>query len=373
MIVGSVKEVKAQEYRVGLTPDATRAYVRAGHTVLIEHNAGTGSGFSNELYSQAGASIVSSAKDVWAKSDMIVKVKEPLSSEYDLIRENQILFTYLHLAANRELLTILLEKKCIAVAYETIRDSNGELPLLKPMSEIAGRLSVQVGANCLETQSGGKGVLLSGIPGVPKAKVVIIGAGNVGLNACHIAVGMGASVTVLDVDLAKLARIDTLYGASVQTLYSTASTIKQSVIGADLVIGTVLIPGKSAPKLIKRSYLKEMSAGSVFVDVAIDQGGCSETSRPTTHEDPTYIVDDIVHYCVANIPGAVPRTSTIGLNYATLRYGLAIASKGLLEAVRQTLGLGLGINCYKGKLVSQEVADSFDLPYATIESLYHET
>ncbi len=261
MIVGTVREVKAQEYRVGLTPDATRAYVRAGHTVLIEQDAGVGSGFSDDLYANAGAAIVSSAKEVWEKSDMIVKVKEPLSTEYELIRENQILFTYLHLAANKELLELLLEKKCLAVAYETIRDAQGNLPLLKPMSEIAGRLSVQVGASCLETQAGGKGILLSGIPGVPKANVVIIGAGNVGLNACHIAVGMGANVTVLDVDLEKLARIDTLYGAAVQTLYSTATTIKRAVVGADLVIGTVLIPGKSAPKLIKRSYLKKCKLG----------------------------------------------------------------------------------------------------------------
>ncbi|AMC92872.1 alanine dehydrogenase [Erysipelothrix larvae] len=366
MKVGCVKEIKQHEYRVGLTPDSVTVFVSHGHDVYIEKNAGLGSGFEDQEYIDHGAIILDKAEEVWELCDMIVKVKEPLDPEYKHIKEGQILFTYLHLAADEPLLDALLASKCEAVAYETITDRNGRLPLLKPMSEIAGRLSIQEGAHALEKPFGGRGVLLSGIPGVPRGNIVIVGAGVVGLNALQVAVGMEANVTVLDVNLDRLTEIDTLYGNRVQTLYSTENSLKKALVEADLVIGSVLIPGSKAPKIIKKEYLKTMKPGSVIVDIAIDQGGCTETSRPTYHDNPTYVVDGVIHYCVANIPGAVARTSTIGLVNATLPYGLALADHGVLKASETVVGIKEGVNCYHGKITSKPVADTFNRPLSDL-------
>ena len=369
MKIGCVKEVKKHEYRVGLTPDNVYAYCSHGHTVTMEKGAGEGSGFSDEDYAKMGATIASSAEDVWSASEMIVKVKEPLAQEYPLMREGQILFTYLHLAADRPLTDALLKNGVKAVAYETIRDRQNALPLLKPMSEVAGRLSIQEGAKCLEKPMGGMGVLLSGVPGVSKANVLIIGAGVVGTNACKMALGLGANVTIMDSNLSRLTYLDDIFGARVQTLYSQEAVIEQEIMKADLVIGSVLIPGAAAPKLIKRKYLKEMKKGSVIVDVAVDQGGCCETTKATYHDDPTFVVDGVVHYCVANMPGAVARTSTIALTNATLYYGLLLADKGLETAIGTDEGFLLGVNCYDGKLTCREVAGHFGLPYSEARQL----
>jgi len=363
MRIGCVKEIKKLEYRVGVTPDHAKAYIKQGHTVYIEKNAGIGSGFSDHEYVQAGALIISDAKMVWDNSEMIIKVKEPLPEEYPLFRRDLILFTYLHLAANRALLDAMLASGIKGVAYETLTEKDGSLPLLKPMSEIAGRLSVQEGAKYLEKTYGGSGVLLSGVPGVKKAKVVILGAGNVGINACKIAVGMGADVTIMDVNLNSLSHLDDLYGARIQTIASTDHAIEKEVSDADLVIGCVLIPGKMAPKIFKKEYLKKMKPGSVIVDVAVDQGGCFETTRVTYHDDPIFIVDGIVHYCVGNMPGAVPRTSTIALNIHTLKYGLQIAQSGLEEACRINEVLYSAINTYDGSCTCKNVAEGFSLEY----------
>ena len=325
MRVGCVKEIKNNEYRVGLTPDNVVSYVNAGHEVYIEKDAGIGSGFTTDEYVKAGAVILDSAKEVWDRSEMMVKVKEPLKEEYQYFHEGLILYTYLHLAADRPLTDALLASKVKGVAYETLIERNGSLPLLAPMSQIAGRLSIQEGAKYLEKPFGGSGVLLSGVPGTPKANVVILGGGNVGTNACKIAVGMGANVTITDISLNRLAYLDDIFGSRIQTLYSTDAAIANAVANADLVIGSVLIPGKAAPKIMKREYLKNMRPGSVIVDVAVDQGGCCETTKVTYHDDPTFVVDGVVHYCVGNMPGAVPRTSTIALTNATLKYGLEIA------------------------------------------------
>lgn len=369
MHVGCVKEIKKYEYRVGLTPDNVGEYVRHGHTVYIEKSAGEGSSFSNDDYCRAGAELLDTADEVWEKSDMIVKVKEPLPEEYNKIHREQILYTYLHLAADRPLTETLLNKGAKAVAYETIRDAHGGLPLLRPMSEVAGRLSIQEGAKCLENPMGGRGLLLGGVPGVQKGNVVILGGGIVGTNACKIAVGMGADVTILDKNIDRLAYLDDIFGARIQTLYSTDATIEKVVCEADLVIGSVLIPGAAAPKLLKRSYLKNMKAGSVIVDVAVDQGGCCETTKATYHDDPTFVVDDVVHYCVANMPGAVSRTSTIALTNATLPYGLMIADIGLEAAIENIPGLYPGVNCYGGELTCIEVAKSFDMEYTDLKTL----
>lgn len=363
MKVGCVKEIKKHEYRIGLTPENVHAYSSHGHQVAIEAGAGTGSGFSDEEYMAMGARIFKTADEVWQFADMIIKVKEPLAEEYGKMRENQIVYTYLHLAADKPLTDALMANKVKAVAYETIRDHNGGLPLLKPMSEVAGRLSIQEGAKYLERPMGGMGLLLGGVPGVPKAKVLIIGGGVVGINACKMAVGLGADVTIIDKSLERLTYLDDIFGARIQTLYSQDATIEQEAYKADLVIGAVLIPGAAAPKLVKRSYLAGMKNGSVIVDVAVDQGGCCETTRATYHDDPVFIIDGVVHYCVANMPGSVSRTSTIALTNATLQYGLKIADMGLEAAAQTYSGLLSGINCYDGKLACKEVASSFGMEY----------
>lgn len=369
MVVGCVKEIKDYEFRVGLTPDNVHAYVLRGHEVLMESGAGAGSGFTDADYEAVGAKLCADAAEVWEKSQMIVKVKEPLESEYDLMQPGQILFTYLHLVANRPLTEALLRNKVKAVAYEAIYDEQGGLPLLKPMSEIAGRLSVQEGAKCLEKPMGGSGILLGGIPGVPRGHVVILGGGVVGLNACKMAIGLGARVTVFDNNPQRLTLLDDLFGVKIQTLYSQDAAIEKELRSADLVIGAVLIPGAVTPKIIKRSYLKNMKPGSVIVDVAIDQGGCCETSKLTYHDNPTFVVDGIVHYCVGNMAGAVSKTSTIALTNATLKHGLHIADVGLETAVRQNRLLLPGINCYGGNVTCKELAKEFSMEYAHISSV----
>ncbi len=329
MRVGCVKEIKNHEYRVGFTPDNVRCYKDAGHDVLIESGAGLGSAFCDEQYVASGAEILGNASSVWQKSDMLIKVKEPLEVEYPMMREDLILYTYLHLAADRPQLEALMHRGVKSVAYETLMETDHSLPLLTPMSQIAGRLSVQEGAKCLEKHQGGRGVLLSGVPGTPKAKVVILGGGIVGTNACKMAVGLGAEVTILDINFHRLTYLDDIFGARIQTLFSSDANIEDSVADADLVIGAVLIPGKAAPKILKKAYLKKMREGSVIVDVAVDQGGCCETTRVTYHDRPTYVVDGVVHYCVGNMPGCVARTSSIALTNATIKYGLQIANEGL--------------------------------------------
>lgn len=366
MKIGCVKELKVEEYRVGITPDNVSDLIAHHHHVMIETHAGEGSGFTDAMYQAAGADIRPTSTEIWATSKMIIKVKEPLESEYQQMREGQILYTYLHLAANRPLTEAMIRSGCIGVAYETIEDAHGGLPLLKPMSEIAGRLSIQEGAKYLEKTYGGKGVLLGGVPGVKNAKVVILGAGIVGMNACLMAVGLGADVTIMDVDLDKLRYMDTLYGNRIHTLYSSPSIIRNEVKTADLVIGAVLIHGASAPKLLKREYLSDMTAGSVIVDVAVDQGGCFETTRATYHNDPIYEVDHIVHYCVANMPGAVARTSTLALTNATLPYGLRIADQGIEAAMRADPMLRKGVNVYRGKCTYDKVAQQFNIPYTEL-------
>ena len=369
MKIGCVKEIKNNEYRVGLTPDNVKAYVAAGHHVYMEKGAGVGSGFADTEYVEAGASLIDNAADVWHLVDMMVKVKEPLEEEYPLFHDGLILYTYLHLAADKEQMDALLNGKVKAVAYETIQETDGSLPCLAPMSQIAGRLSIQEGAKYLEKKFGGAGMLLAGVPGTPKANVVILGGGTVGMNACKIAVGMGANVTILDVNLKRLEQLDNLFGAHIQTLVSTDSNIERVVKDADLVIGSVLIPGGSTPKLFKKKYLPEMKDGAVFVDVAIDQGGCGESSHVTTHDDPVYVEQGVVHYCVGNMPGAVPRTSTIALTNATLRYGLQIAEAGLEEAAKKSKVIASGVNCYLGKLTNENVAKAHGYEYANLNEL----
>jgi alanine dehydrogenase len=356
------------ESRVGLTPENAREYVAKGHTVLIERGAGEGSTFQDGDYLSYGAKIVDTAQEVWERAEMIVKVKEPLPEEYPLLRENQILYTYLHLAADRTLTEQLLKAKVKAVAYETVRDAKGGLPLLKPMSEVAGRLSIQEGAKCLEKPMGGMGLLLAGVPGVRRANVVILGGGVVGMNACKIAVGIGASVTIFDNNLDRLAYLDDIFHQSIQTQYSTDAAIENALRSADLVIGAVLIPGGATPKLVKRRYLSSMKPGSVIVDVAVDQGGCCETTRPTYHDNPTFVVDGVLHYCVGNMPGAVALTSTMALTNSTLSRGLAMATFGLEAAVEKDPLLATGVNCYQGKLTCQAVAEAFGMEYQPWQS-----
>jgi len=363
MNIGCVKEIKKHEYRVGITPENVKEYVNNGHTVYIEADAGAGSYFTNDEYERMGAHIISTAGEVWEKCDMMIKVKEPLPEEYPLFKKDLILYTYLHLAADRLLTDALLASRVKAVAYETIRDSSGALPLLRPMSEVAGRLSIQEGAKCLEKPMGGMGLLLGGVPGVKKANVVIVGGGVAGTNALKMALGLGAQVTIFDNNTARLAYLDDIFGQSIQTMYSTDAAIESAVEDADLVIGAVLIPGAAAPKLIKREYLKKMKKGSVIVDVSVDQGGCCETTKVTYHDAPTFVIDGVVHYCVANMPGAVSRTSTLALTNATLSYGLRIAGQGLEAAAKADAGLLAGINCYDGRLTCKEVAQGFDLEY----------
>ena len=361
MRIGCVKEIKNKEFRVGLTPDNVKAYVSAGHEVYIESGAGIGSGFTDDEYTASGAILIDSVKDVWDISEMMIKVKEPLPEEYPLFHKDLILFTYLHLAADKPQTDALINAKVKGVAYETVQAPDKSLPLLIPMSQIAGRLSVQEGAKYLEKGFGGRGVLLGGVPGTPKANVVILGGGNVGMNACKIALGMGADVTILDINPKRLEQLEQIFNFHIQTLISNESNVENSVKEADLVIGCVLMnAGASAPKIFKKKYLSEMRPGAVFVDIVIDQGGCGETSHVTSHDDPVFIEDGIVHYCVGNIPGAVPRTSTIALTNATLSYGLEIANKGLEMAAKDDPMIALGINTYDGKLTCKTVADAFD-------------
>jgi alanine dehydrogenase len=363
VIVGLVKEIKNQEMRVGLTPSGTAAYVAAGHRVLVETRAGEGSGFIDEEYQSAGGRIVPSAQEVWDAAGMIVKVKEPIETEYKYLKENQIVYTYLHLAADKPLTDALLKAKTQAVAYETITDASGGLPCLSPMSIIAGRMAVAEGAKYLETTFGGRGVLLAGVPGVEQGRVVIIGAGTVGMEACKIAVGLGAQVTIIDINLKRLAYLDDIFGNRIQTLYSTPANIKTAIAGADIVVGAVLIPGKKAPHLVKKADLSLMKKGSVLVDVAVDQGGCFETTRATTHQEPTFIDRGVVHYCVANMPGAVARTSTLALTNTTLAPGLKIASLGLAAAIKADEHLRNGLNTCGGFCTCPGVAETFDIPY----------
>ncbi|MBQ3270009.1 MAG: alanine dehydrogenase [Clostridia bacterium] len=369
MKIGCVKEIKNNEFRVGLTPDNVRAYIAAGHHVYVEMGAGVGSGFSDNEYVSAGASLIEDPADIWRLVDMMVKVKEPLEEEYPLFHDGMILYTYLHLAADRQQTDALLEGKVKAVAYETLQEKDRSLPCLAPMSQIAGRLSIQEGAKYLEKRFGGEGILLAGVPGTPKANVVILGGGTVGMNACKIAVGMGANVTILDVNLKRLEELDNMFGAHIQTLVSNDTNVERVVKEADLVIGSVLIPGGTTPKLFKTKYLKEMKDGAVFVDVAIDQGGCGESSHTTTHDDPVFIKDGVVHYCVGNMPGAVPRTSTIALTNATLRYGLQIAEAGLEEACKKSDVICSGVNTYDGKLTCRNVALAHGYEYTDIRTL----
>ncbi len=371
MIIGIPKEIKAQENRVAITPAGVDALVREGHAVYIENNAGVGSGFSNEEYEKTGAKILDTAKEIYDTAEMIIKVKEPLKAEFGLLHEGQILFTYLHLAPDPEQTAALLEKKVTGIAYETVQLSNGALPLLSPMSEVAGKMSIQVGAHLLESISGGRGMLLGGVSGVEKAKVAVVGGGNVGTNAVKMAVGMGAQVTVLDISFARLSYLDDIFDGRVLTLMSNPLNIEKAVEDADLVVGAVLIPGAKAPKLVKEYMVKKMRPGSVLVDVAIDQGGSIETiDRITTHEDPYFIKYGVVHYSVANMPGAVPRTSTFALTNATLKYALQIAGKGAERAMRDNPALRKGLNVYKGKLTYRSVAEAQALPYTPAEELF---
>ena len=369
MVVGTVREIKDNEYRVGLVPGGVKTLTDARHEVLVETRAGEGSGISDDEYRQAGAEIVGAAAEVWKRAEILVKVKEPIEPEYAHLREGQILFTYLHLAPLPKLTKVLLERKVTGVAYETITGPDGSLPLLTPMSEVAGRMSIQVGARYLERVNGGRGVLLGGVPGVPPAEVIIIGGGVVGMNAAKMALGMGARVTILDRSVTKMQYIDDVFGGHVATLMSNPIAIARAAARADLLIGAVLIPGAAAPKLVTRSMVGGMKRGSVIVDVAVDQGGCIETTRPTTHSAPTYEVDGVVHYCVANMPGAVPRTSTFALTNVTFPYLLRIARKGLAQALREDASLVPGVNTYAGKLTCAPVAEAQGLRYTPLETL----
>jgi alanine dehydrogenase len=362
MLVGVPREIKAQEYRVGLTPSSVREYVAAGHSVLVERGAGSGIGASDEVYQRAGAAIAPSAEDVFQRAEMIVKVKEPQPVEWRQLREGQILFAYLHLAPDREQAEGLLRSGCTAVAYETVTDDRGGLPLLAPMSEVAGRLSIEAAGSALRKPAGGRGLLIGGVPGVEPARIVVIGGGIVGTQAARMATGLGAEVSILDRSLPRLKELDDMFAGRVRTRFSTIEAIDQEIAAADVVIGAVLIPGAAAPKLVTRPMLKSMKRGAVIVDVAIDQGGCFETSYPTTHENPTFEVDGVIHYCVANMPGAVPVTSSHALNNATLRFGLTLASEGL-SGIRRDPHLRDGLNIHRGQVTCEAVAKSLKLPY----------
>ncbi|MFS1704589.1 alanine dehydrogenase [Alteromonas sp. AMM-1] len=358
MLVGVPKEIKNHEYRVGLTPAAVKEFVAHGHQVMVETNAGTAIGFTDELYQNAGATIVNSAEQIFAEAEMIIKVKEPQPSECKQLRKGQTLYTYLHLAPDPEQTELLIASGATCIAYETVTDRNGGLPLLAPMSEVAGRMSVQAGAHYLEKAHGGSGTLLGGVPGVAPGKVLIIGGGVVGTQAAKMALGLGADVTILDRSLPRLRQLDDIFNGQVKTVYSTVDAIEHYSANADLVIGAVLIPGAAAPKLLNREHIKNMKPGSVLVDVAIDQGGCFETSKATTHQDPVYIIDNVVHYCVANMPGGVARTSTMALNNATLPFGLALANKGPKRAMLEDIHLLNGLNVHEGKVTYQAVVEA---------------
>lgn len=366
MVVGVPKEIKDHEYRVSLTPDGAATLRHAGHQVWVEPSAGEGSGFTDDEYRRAGATIAASRDEVFAKAELIVKVKEPMLSECPLFRPGQVVFTYLHLASLPDLTKALLDRRILAIAYETTVAKDGSLPMLKPMSEIAGRMSVQVGARYLEKTQGGRGVLLAGVPGVEPGKVVILGAGVVGASATRIAVGLGAQVTVINLDVERLRYLDDLYRGRIITRAAGTAAIEQAVCEADLVIGAVLVPGAKAPKLVSRSVLSRMKSGAVVVDVSVDQGGCFETTKPTTHSDPVYVVDGVLHYCVANMPGIVPRTSTFALTNATLPYIVRLASDGVDRAIRSDLGLAKGVNLKDGQVTCQGVAEAHGLRFTPI-------
>ena len=369
MKVGVPKEVKSHEYRVGMTPAGGRELVQQGHQVVVEHAAGTGSGFDDDAYRSVGATVLASAAEVFAAAEMIVKVKEPQKQEIALLRRGQILFTYLHLAPDRVQTQGLMKSGATCIAYETVTDRAGTLPLLAPMSEVAGRMAVQVGAHCLEHEQGGAGILLGGVPGVPPAKVVVLGGGVSGTNAARMAVGLEASVTIIDKSLPRLKELDLQFGARATTLFATTQAIEQAVLAADLVIGAVLVPGAAAPKLVTREMVRRMRPGSVLVDIAIDQGGCFETSRPTSHTDPTFIEDGVVHYCVTNMPGAVARTSTFALTNATLPFVLALAGKGWRQAMLNDPHLAEGLNVHDGQVTHIAVAQALGLRHAPVRDV----
>ena len=369
MKIGCPKEIKNHEYRVGLIPAAVRAYVDSGHEVFVQKDAGVGSGISDEEYRTAGASILQDAAEVWARGEMIVKVKEPLPQEYPLIREGQLLYTYFHFAASEELTRACLDRGIVALAYETVQEADGTLPLLKPMSEVAGRMAGLMGSYYLGRAHGGRGVLASGVPGVAPCNVLILGGGTVGRNAARIAAGFGARVTILDLRPGVLEFLGDIMPRNVFPVYSDPMTLEEGLKEADVVIGAVLIPGAKAPKLVRREHLKTMKPGAVLVDVAIDQGGCFETSHPTTHSDPVFLVDGIVHYCVANMPGAYSRTATFALNNATIAYGKQLANKGWEQACRDSLPLRLGLNLARGKVTCLPVAEAFGLEFLAPEKL----
>jgi alanine dehydrogenase len=369
MIIGVPKEIKTNENRVALVPAGVEALVDAGHRVLVERDAGVGSGFPDDAYTAAGAEIAAAADEVWQQADMIVKVKEPIAPEWPRMRRGQLIYTYFHFAASEELTRAVIDSGAVAVAYETVQLPTGELPLLTPMSEVAGRMAVQEGAKYLEKVHGGRGVLLGGVPGVAPADVAIIGGGVVGINAAKMAAGMGANVTILDLSLDRLRYLDDVLPANVATLYSNRHNILGAIQRADLVVGAVLLPGAKAPRLVRREDLKLMKSGAVIVDVAVDQGGCVETIRPTTHENPIYFVDEVLHYAVANMPGGVPRTSTLALTNATLPYARTLARLGWKEACRQDAALRLGLNVVEGKVVYPGVAEAFGLPLVPVDAV----
>ncbi len=369
MLIGVPKEIKDNEFRVGLTPSSVAELVHHGHRVLVEKSAGLGSGLADAEYVQAGAILVDGPDEIFGGAEMVVKVKEPLAAERRKLKRGQVLFTYLHLAPDLPQTQDLIASGATCIAYETVTSPHGGLPLLTPMSEVAGRLAPQVGAHALEKAAGGRGILLGGVPGVPAAEVVILGGGVSGTHAATIALGMGANVTVVDRSAEALRRLSAQFGTGVRTIFSTRTAIEELVKRADLLIGTVLVPGAAAPKLVTRAMLKTMKPGAVIVDVAIDQGGCCETSKPTTHSDPTYVVDDVVHYCVANMPGAVARTSTFALNNATLPFALALADKGWRQALKDDVHLRAGLNVHDGKITCKPVAEAHGLGYTSAESV----
>ncbi len=369
MIIGIPKEIKDNEYRVSLPPGGVRELVRRSHSVVVEHDAGAGSGFTDNEYVQAGATIAHTAEEVWQRANMVVKVKEPLPSEYPFLREDLILFTYLHLAASEELTRGLVDSGVTGIAYETVELANGHLPLLQPMSEVAGRMATQIAAQYLEKPEGGRGILMGGVPGVRPAHVVILGAGTVGTNAAQIALGMGAEVTLLDINTERLRYLDEVLHGRLTSVYSNEGNIVEALHTADAVIGAVLVTGARAPRLITRDMLSIMPRSSVIVDVAVDQGGCVETTHPTTHSNPTYFVDDVLHYGVANMPGAVPRTSSYALSNATLRYAIKLASGSLRDVLDSDPALAKGLNVYRGQVVHPAVAETFNLPLASLEAV----
>lgn len=367
MIIGVPKEIKNNENRVALTPAGVTEFKKNGHQVYVQSTAGVGSGFSDQIYQEAGADILPTIEEVYAKAEMIIKVKEPIAPEYNLIRENQLLFTYFHFASSEELTKAMIDSKAICLAYETVEKADHSLPLLVPMSEVAGRMAVQQGAAYLKKPSGGRGVLLGGVPGVKPANVLILGGGIVGTQSAKMAAGLGANVTIMDISLSRLRYLADIMPANVETMMSNEYNIREMIQVSDLIVGAVLIPGAKAPHLVKREMLQTMKPRTVLVDVAVDQGGCIETCKPTTHENPTFVIDEVVHYCVANMPGAVPYTSTVALTNATLPYALNLANNGWKKACQDSMELRLGLNVIEGEIVYQPVAEAFDLPYTTVD------